>query len=551
MPPRKRANPYAGRGGGVLRIAPPDRTSGPSIAVTDPPAHIRASERPSAQAGAPPSGVVQIEGRRADAPVMRSYGRGNRGAALDIASSHSLRAAALSALEEAEYALSSRSTRASHAALWNDILRSAGLDHRHLSVHTYRTGVSILRAAGYRSASQIAEQAVDTARTAGQPIGEDLKRAVQRGRRACLRGLGPPRHTAAFPVDQIVKLTSGEAPLVPDGPAWPCRLLVVGSWWLTREVELGNSALGDACLADGVASINLPASKTDFEALGATRSHSCACGRGNGAPALLAPSICPACTLAEQVAWAKSRGYRNSDALFPTASGAFPSKASIIATIEAAAELLRLPLVAPSGARLWGGHALRRGGAQYLARSGVEVWRVQALARHSTGVILTYIENAHIGTLTSIAQEAAAGRTIEVVRCELQAMQAEVARGRTQRDELRTQVQQLLAPAPNMPAIVVPVEDLAPPALVPPPGPQEARPEARFILGLRSHGRLHRRHRKLLGLTKCGWAWARCGAAAPSADRLGAQPCALCFPESSGGNSEDSTTSSSSSLRGL
>ena len=172
-----------------------------------------------------------------------------------------------------------------------------------------------------------------------------------------------------------------------------------------------------------------------------------------------------------------------------------------------------MPLVATSGARLWGGHALRRGGAQYLARSGVEVWRIQALARHSTGVILTYIENAHIGTLTSIAQEAAAGRTIEVVRSELLAMQAEVARGRTQRDELRTQVQQLLAPKPNMPAIAVPVEVLAPPALVPLAGPQEASPEAKFILGLRSHGRLHRRHRKSPGVTLWGWGWARCGSA--------------------------------------
>jgi hypothetical protein len=38
--------------------------------------------------------------------------------------------------------------------------------------------------------------------------------------------------------------------------------------------------------------------------------------------------------------------------------------------------------------------------------------------------IYIYIENAHISTLTSIAQEAAAGRTIKVVRTEHLAMQA-------------------------------------------------------------------------------------------------------------------------------
>ena len=61
-------------------------------------------------------------------------------------------------------------------------------------------------------------------------------------------------------------------------------------------------------------------------------------------------------------------------------------------------------------------------------------------------------------------------------------MQAEVARGRTQRDERRTQVQQLLAPKPNMPAVAVPVEVLAPRLWSPLAVPQEACPEAKFSL---------------------------------------------------------------------
>ena len=86
---------------------------------------------------------------------------------------------------------------------------------------------------------------------------------------------------------------------------------------------------------------------THPEAVGATRCHSCTCGKGRGAPALLPHSICPACALVEQIAWVKSRRYSTSGALFPTASGAFPSKASIIATIEAAAGLLHLPPLPP------------------------------------------------------------------------------------------------------------------------------------------------------------------------------------------------------------
>ena len=36
-----------------------------------------------------------------------------------------------------------------------------------------------------------------------------------------------------------------------------------------------------------------------------------------------------------------------------------------------------------------GGHAWRRGGVQYFGEAGVVVWRIQALARHSSGAILT------------------------------------------------------------------------------------------------------------------------------------------------------------------
>ena len=38
---------------------------------------------------------------------------------------------------------------------------------------------------------------------------------------------------------------------------------------------------------------------------------------------------------------------------------------------------------------------MRRGGVQFLARQGVDVWRIQALARHSSAAILGYLDNVH------------------------------------------------------------------------------------------------------------------------------------------------------------
>eukprot|EP00974_Lingulodinium_polyedra_P045077 4323512-Lingulodinium_polyedra.AAC.1 len=63
----------------------------------------------------------------------------------------------------------------------------------------------------------------------------------------------------------------------------------------------------------------------------------------------------------------------------------------MVATIRSGALALGLPLSGHNGAPAWGGHALWRGGVQYLGKSGVGVWRIQALARHSSSAILGYL----------------------------------------------------------------------------------------------------------------------------------------------------------------
>eukprot|EP00969_Alexandrium_andersonii_P170951 7558153-Alexandrium_andersonii.AAC.1 len=59
-------------------------------------------------------------------------------------------------------------------------------------------------------------------------------------------------------------------------------------------------------------------------------------------------------------------------------------RTTVVQTIRQAAIHVGLPTQGRFAEPLWGGHALRRGGAQYRGAAGVEVWRIQALARHST-----------------------------------------------------------------------------------------------------------------------------------------------------------------------
>ena len=78
------------------------------------------------------------------------------------------------------------------------------------------------------------------------------------------------------------------------------------------------------------------------------------------------------------------------------------TKASAVATFEAAALLLGLSLKAHNGARKYTGHCLRVTGAVYLARAGVDIWRIMALGRWGSDAIKLYIRNAHVASLGTI-----------------------------------------------------------------------------------------------------------------------------------------------------
>ncbi len=92
----------------------------------------------------------------------------------------------------------------------------------------------------------------------------------------------------------------------------------------------------------------------------------------------------------------------------------------MVNAIVHAAQLLGIDTVS-KGKPVFGGHSLRRGGAQYLARCGVDVWRIQALARHSGSAILIYLDGVQAESLGNVAAEASLGRDLGNVREELNA----------------------------------------------------------------------------------------------------------------------------------
>ena len=241
-------------------------------------------------------------------------------------------------------------------------------------------------------------------------------RASRDAVRSCTRGLGGPRKALPLPSDRLEELPDGADPWVPAGPIGPKNLVVLGSWFLLREVEAAAATVGDLRITlnkgKPKAEWRLPASKTDQRAEGVTRTHGCSC---QGSPR----TDCPA-----HVAWAhasmliKKFGDRGVDApLFPNVKGEMCQKDAVAATLVAAARHLNIPTETPTG-RI-SGHTLRVTGAQGLAAMGLDLWAVQLLGRWGSAAVKGYVQEAHLAKAEGWAAKAKNDRDLDTMVGEL------------------------------------------------------------------------------------------------------------------------------------
>ena len=435
-------------------------------------------------------------------PPVYQYTRGNKDRLLQLAACGDSCRAALENTRLDAFAPSSRTPRQHRAHLWESVLSKAGIaDPYALTPEVIFMAAGLFRAAGYRSAMEYVNQAVTTARERGRPPGEDVLRAVFMARNACKRGLGPPKRAAPLPLGGLARLPVAYEPWAPGGPVFPLRALVAGCWWLTREIELGNAACGDiTVIDDATVEWNLPVSKADTRALGARRSHRCACSALSGSDAL-PRHLCPACVIRAQMAF-RSEAPPESP-LFPDPSGEFVSKKAMIATIEMAASMLGLPLSSDTGAPRWGGHALRRGGAQYLATRGVDIFRIQCLARHSSSAIVAYVEDAHAVAIADVAPEAVIHGRLRQAKSELSAILQATQDAQDRRDAAA-------APLPL------------------PASEGMTHPRGAYVVSDRGAGKMHIVDPDHPDTTACRWRFAAQKSALLTEDPATAPPCTRC-----------------------
>ena len=229
--------------------------------------------------------------------------------------------------------------------------------------------------------------------------------------RSCSRHLGSPKQAAPLPLAELATL-QGDEPLAKGGPRWPARSALLASWWLLREIEASNAIRAHISVLEEEKKVDwrLPCSKTDWKALGATRSHSCSCE-------LAASALCP---YHNMVAHLAVLDVSPSTPLFPGADGMPATKAGWADTFEELGRRLKLPTTYPNGARCFTGHTARASGAVHLAASQVELWRIQLFGRWGSQVFLQYIKDAPLKQLDQLALETSAHVSLAAAKAQLQ-----------------------------------------------------------------------------------------------------------------------------------
>jgi len=273
-----------------------------------------------------------------------------------------------------------------------------------------------LHAGSFRSAATILSQYKVDGERRGECFTPEMARLIADVGRACRRGQGPPVRAAPLPLERLGELPGGADPWVPGGPVGPRNAIVVGAWWLLREVEAANlraALVTIAATTVPTATLSLPASKSDAAARGVTRSQACLC---TGAPRADCPvhSAWDQQLILQRLFSQRFVGGRPAMdlPLFPSSAGAAVTKQAFTATILHAASLLNVPLSNREGTLRVSGHSLRPTGAQGLARLGLDVWAIQLLGRWGSGSVMEYVRESAASPEAAISRRNLLGQSL-------------------------------------------------------------------------------------------------------------------------------------------
>ena len=466
-------------------------------------------------------------------PEIKAYSRGSLDQAIQQISSRPQ--ACEEHIREKARAQNAKGPFESRKRTWSTIANKAGFANPfNLTPELVFRVMGAMDLVGYRSPELYMETAKQIHVESGEPWAQQLALATRQAKRACQRGRGPSKQAQVLPFSQLASLKHRAETLANGGPWWPQRSILLSSWWLLREIEASAALRSHITVVEENKLIHwrLPSSKTDIQALGATRTHSCNCSSSRD----------PSCPYHAMIEHLEELPMDPDSFLFPTNGGKQSTKVGWSDSIQEVARSMDLPLLAENGVRKFTGHSMRATGAVHFAQTQVELWRIQLFGRWGSSVFQRYVRDAPLTQLHGLAKETSLATSLAASKAELQSVLAQV---KATQDQLA-----------QVPLRFQPVEALADcqDAQEISPEPPEAV-NKQFVVNRSRQGKIHLVTRNgahephFLWHTKCRWHFARSNldyelTETKPADR---KECSKCFTPVQQSSDDDSSTSSSSS----
>lgn len=261
-----------------------------------------------------------------------------------------------------------------------------GLEAYPLTPLGLRVMGTMLKIGRYRSAALYFSAAKQEHISQGHPWSDQLDMGVKEAIRSCVRGLGPDKKCPAFDLAKVCELPDLE-PCV-RGPRFPKETVILFSYFACREIEASLRTRADVQITPGkgcgVVSLWLPASKTDPKGNGVLRRHGCTCEAH--------PQRCPVKAAQRIYDHGATMGSSETDPFLTTlVKGEAPTKLSMVETFRQVAKALEWK---EAEIKALTGHVLRATGAQYLARCGIEYYKIQLFCRWGSDTVLRYLRDA-------------------------------------------------------------------------------------------------------------------------------------------------------------
>ena len=335
-------------------------------------AGVPASDLESILAQVTPSMPRDMDGRR-DHPVLIAHeGR----ASIQLALNAALPNQRKRSLELLDRDILSRSTRPSQESRLKTFLclcTAWEVPAYPLSPECIRCVGASLKAGAYRSAGLYFQAAVaHQLRFYQQPVSPFIRAVIRDVTRSIKRGLGPASVKKGFNLVTLSSLVDPEddRPFDIDSVAHITDMMIIGSWFMLRELEISFARDSHLCLHGNEVHLLVPVHKTSTQGSLTVRVLQCACS-------VQMHPLCPWHATERHLVRVLGHPRRAGDTFFPLfadSQGKTMSKYLLIQafrkTLQSAGIATQVQDAQGKQQDIFGGHCLRVTGAQFLACAG-------------------------------------------------------------------------------------------------------------------------------------------------------------------------------------